>query len=154
MADSASAALGGAAESRELSAFPPAPFRCGRLSSKRPWVTMAGFSRHSSGTERLLAAIMFTNIVGYTALMARNEEAGRRARDRHEAIVRPLVARHSGRWIEARGHSRSSREHPGWQRGAEPLPAQAAREARRWHGKLLASWLSVVPTPGFAWAPT
>ncbi len=40
-------------------------------------------------TERRLAAIMFTDIVGYTALMARDEDAGRRPRDRHEVVVRP-----------------------------------------------------------------
>jgi class 3 adenylate cyclase len=40
--------------------------------------------------ERRLAAIMFTDIVAYTALMARDEEAARRARDRREAVVRPL----------------------------------------------------------------
>ncbi len=45
----------------------------------------------SAQTERRLAAIMFTNIVGYPALMARDGEGGRRARDRHEAVVRPLV---------------------------------------------------------------
>jgi TolB-like protein/class 3 adenylate cyclase len=54
-------------------------------------------------TERRLAAIMFTDIVGYTALMARDEEAGRRARDRHEAVVRPLVERYGGQWIERTG---------------------------------------------------
>ncbi len=54
-------------------------------------------------TERRLAAIMFTDIVGYTALMARDEEAGRRARDRHEAVVRPLVERYHGGWIERTG---------------------------------------------------
>jgi len=53
--------------------------------------------------ERKLAAIMFTDIVGYTALMARDEEAARRARDRHEAVVRPLVARHHGHFVEATG---------------------------------------------------
>ncbi len=53
--------------------------------------------------ERRLAAIMFTDIVGYTALMARDEEAGRGARDRHEAVVRPLVEKHHGRWIDATG---------------------------------------------------
>ncbi len=53
--------------------------------------------------ERRLAAIMFTDIVGYTALMARDEEAGRRARDRHEAVVRPLVERYDGEWIESPG---------------------------------------------------
>jgi class 3 adenylate cyclase/tetratricopeptide (TPR) repeat protein len=53
--------------------------------------------------DRRLAAIMFTDIVGYTALMARDEEAGRRARDRHEAVVRPLVERYGGQWIERTG---------------------------------------------------
>jgi TolB-like protein/tetratricopeptide (TPR) repeat protein len=53
--------------------------------------------------ERRLAAIMFTDIVGYAALMARDEEAGRRARDRHEAVVRPLVERYGGQWIERTG---------------------------------------------------
>ena len=53
--------------------------------------------------ERRLAAIVFTDIVGYTALMARDEEAARSARDRHEAVVRPLVEKHHGRWIEATG---------------------------------------------------
>ena len=57
----------------------------------------------SAPTERKLAAIMFTDIVGYTALTARDEEAGRRARDRHQAVVRPLVERYHGRWIEATG---------------------------------------------------
>jgi class 3 adenylate cyclase len=46
---------------------------------------------------------MFTDIVGYTALMARDEEAGRRARDQHEAVVRPLVERYQGEWIERTG---------------------------------------------------
>ena len=46
---------------------------------------------------------MFTDIVGYTALMARDEEAARRARGRHEAVVRPLISRYDGQWIEATG---------------------------------------------------
>ncbi len=56
--------------------------------------------------ERRLAAIMFTDIVGYTALMAQDEEAGRRARDRHEAVVRPMVERYHGEWVERTGDSR------------------------------------------------
>ena len=55
------------------------------------------------GTERRLAAIMFTDIVGYTALMGRDEAAGRRVRERHEAVVRPLVDRYHGEWVEERG---------------------------------------------------
>jgi len=56
-----------------------------------------------AGTERRLAAIMFTDIVGYTALMGRDEAAGRRVRERHEAVVRPLVDRYHGEWVEERG---------------------------------------------------
>ncbi len=36
---------------------------------------------------RRLAAIMFTDIVGYTALMAESEEKGLRARERHRSLV-------------------------------------------------------------------
>jgi TolB-like protein/Tfp pilus assembly protein PilF len=46
---------------------------------------------------------MFTDIVGYTALMARDEEAGRRARDRHEAVVLPLVEQYHGEYVERTG---------------------------------------------------
>jgi TolB-like protein/class 3 adenylate cyclase/Tfp pilus assembly protein PilF len=53
--------------------------------------------------ERKLAAILFTDIVGYTILMGRDEVAGRRVRARHEALVRPLVARYHGRWVEEKG---------------------------------------------------
>ncbi len=53
--------------------------------------------------ERRLAAIMFVDIVGYTALMAASEAKGLRARERHRAVVRPLVEKHGGEAIEARG---------------------------------------------------
>ncbi len=36
--------------------------------------------------ERRLAAIMFTDIVGYTALMAESEERGLAARQRHREL--------------------------------------------------------------------
>ncbi len=57
----------------------------------------------SDPVERRLAAIMFTDIVGYTALMAESEEKGLRARERHRALVRPLVEKYHGESIEARG---------------------------------------------------
>jgi TolB-like protein len=53
--------------------------------------------------ERRLAAIMFVDIVGYTALMAEREANGLRARERHRALVRPLVEKYHGEAIEARG---------------------------------------------------
>jgi TolB-like protein len=53
--------------------------------------------------ERKLAAIMFTDIVGYTALMAESEEKGLRVRARHRALLRPLVEKYHGELIEARG---------------------------------------------------
>ncbi len=53
--------------------------------------------------ERRLAAIMFTDIVGYTALMAESEEKGLRARARHRGLVRPLVEKYHGESIGARG---------------------------------------------------
>jgi class 3 adenylate cyclase len=46
---------------------------------------------------------MFTDIVGYTALMAESEEKGLRARERHRELVRPLVEKYHGEAIEARG---------------------------------------------------
>ena len=53
--------------------------------------------------ERRLAAILFTDVVGYTALMERDEAAGRRVRARHESLVRAQVALYHGRWIEEKG---------------------------------------------------
>jgi class 3 adenylate cyclase/TolB-like protein len=53
--------------------------------------------------ERRLAAVMFADIVGYTRLMAADEERGVRARRRHREVARPLVESYSGRWIEERG---------------------------------------------------
>ncbi len=54
-------------------------------------------------TERRLAAIMFTDIVGYTALMAQSEERGLRVREKHRALVRPLVEKYQGEWVERTG---------------------------------------------------
>jgi adenylate cyclase len=53
--------------------------------------------------ERRLAAILFTDVVGYTALMNRDEAAGRRVRARHEELVRAQVELFRGQWIEEKG---------------------------------------------------
>ena len=55
------------------------------------------------GIERRLAAVMFTDIVGSTASMARSESTGTRLRDRHRELVQSLVERYQGRFIEAPG---------------------------------------------------
>ena len=50
--------------------------------------------------ERMLAAIMFTDIVGYTAQMQESEEKGLRLRRRHREVLKPLVERYHGDWIQ------------------------------------------------------
>jgi adenylate cyclase len=52
--------------------------------------------------ERRLAAIMFTDLVGSTALMAQSEEAGLRAKRRHRELVKEQVARYGGEFIESK----------------------------------------------------
>ncbi len=54
-------------------------------------------------TDRRLAAILFTDVVGYSALMAADEERGLRVRERHRDVVRPVVERHRGEPVEVRG---------------------------------------------------
>ena len=46
--------------------------------------------------QRLLLAIMFTDVVGYTALPERDEAAAVRVRDRHRDLVRTLVGQFDG----------------------------------------------------------
>ena len=54
-------------------------------------------------SERRLAAILFTDIVGSTAITAQSESAGLALRDRHRELVRTQVQRYHGRFIEAPG---------------------------------------------------
>ena len=53
--------------------------------------------------ERRLAAIMFTDIVGYTALTQKNESATVRLLEEHRKLIRPLFASHGGREIKTIG---------------------------------------------------
>ena len=50
--------------------------------------------------ERKLAAIMFTDIVGYTALMAESEERGLGVRERNRTVVRPFLGKYHAERIE------------------------------------------------------
>ena len=55
------------------------------------------------GQVRRLAAIMFTDIVGYTSLSQRSESLALELLERHRQVVRPAVARHNGREVKTMG---------------------------------------------------
>ncbi|MFZ1023405.1 MAG: adenylate/guanylate cyclase domain-containing protein [Thermoplasmata archaeon] len=52
---------------------------------------------------RRLAAIMFTDLVGFTKLAQRDEEAALRLRKEHQSLVRPLFVAHGGREVKTLG---------------------------------------------------
>lgn len=56
----------------------------------------------STGPRRL-AAIMFTDLVGFTRLGQRDEEEALRLRKEHQTLVRPLFERHGGREVKSLG---------------------------------------------------
>ena len=53
--------------------------------------------------SRQLAAIMFTDIVGYTALMQQDEEKAIQARDKHRRIFNSITEKHRGRILQYYG---------------------------------------------------
>jgi adenylate cyclase len=53
--------------------------------------------------DRRLAAIMFTDIAGYTALTQENESATVQLLERHRSLLRPIFAGHGGREIKTIG---------------------------------------------------
>ena len=53
-----------------------------------------------SEPKRKLAAIMFTDMVGYTALMQDDEPKARKLIERHRAHMKPFVEKHSGEIIQ------------------------------------------------------
>ncbi|MDA4123643.1 MAG: tetratricopeptide repeat protein [Thaumarchaeota archaeon] len=53
--------------------------------------------------RRRLAAITFTDIVGFTALAQRDESLALRLLDRHNALLRTIVKEHHGREVKALG---------------------------------------------------
>ena len=53
--------------------------------------------------KRKLAAIMFTDIVGYTALMSKNEENALQILQKHRDILKPLISEFNGEWLKEMG---------------------------------------------------
>jgi class 3 adenylate cyclase len=57
----------------------------------------------ASGEQRRLTTIMFTDMVGYSALSQRNEALALELLQEHRQLLRAVFARHGGREIEAVG---------------------------------------------------
>lgn len=55
--------------------------------------------------ERRLAAIMFTDIVGYTALTQADEKLALEVLERHNRIIRPLIPKFNGKEVKTIGDS-------------------------------------------------
>ena len=53
--------------------------------------------------QRRLAAIMFTDIVGYTALMGKDEAAAFELLKKNRKIQRPLIEKRGGKWLKEIG---------------------------------------------------
>lgn len=56
-----------------------------------------------SHDERRLAAIMFTDVVGYTALSQKNESLALELLEEHRALARPFFSKHGGREVKTVG---------------------------------------------------
>ncbi len=56
-----------------------------------------------SGQSRQLAAIMFTDIVGYTALMGKDEQKAFELLKINREIQKPIIEQYNGRWIKELG---------------------------------------------------
>lgn len=53
--------------------------------------------------ERKLAAIMFTDIVGFTSIMRKNESTGISILENQESLIKPLVSKHKGNIVKKTG---------------------------------------------------
>ena len=59
----------------------------------------------TSQIERRLAAIMFTDMVGYSQLSHQNEQQALKLLNEHRSILRPIFADFKGREIKTSGDS-------------------------------------------------
>ncbi len=53
---------------------------------------------------RQLAAIMFTDIVGYTALMGKGEQQAFQILQKNRELQKPIIEKYNGRWIKELEH--------------------------------------------------
>ena len=53
--------------------------------------------------KRKLAAIVFTDIVGFTKLSAKNEPAALQILNKQRDILKPIVKNHEGEWLKEIG---------------------------------------------------
>src|SRR6266571_8832602 len=65
------------------------------------WTSLATLSKG----ERRLAAIMFTDVAGYTTLGQRNESLSIALIDAQRDLIKPILARHNGREAKTAGDS-------------------------------------------------
>lgn len=56
-----------------------------------------------SEPTRKLAAIMFTDIVGYTALMSKDEQKALQLLQRNRDVKKPLIKEFNGEWLKEMG---------------------------------------------------
>ena len=61
------------------------------------------------GSHHQLSAIMFSDIVGYTALMGRNEAKALELLKRNRKIQKPLIEKYQGVWIKEMGDGMMAR---------------------------------------------
>ena len=52
---------------------------------------------------RKLAAIMFTDIAGYTALMSHDEEKALQLLQKNRALLKPIIEEYRGEWLKEIG---------------------------------------------------
>ena len=53
--------------------------------------------------ERKLAAIMFTDIAGYTAQMSKDESVAISLLNKKESVLKPLIKKHNGTYVKSTG---------------------------------------------------
>ncbi len=53
--------------------------------------------------KRKLAAIMFTDIVGYTALMSKDEQKAMQVLQKKRDVLKPLIKKYNGEWLKKIG---------------------------------------------------